>query len=151
MPTVLRGAIVFFALLALFRITGRRSLAELSTFDFMLLLIISEATQQGMLGDDFSITNALVLVITLMFLDVLLSLVKRSSRRLDRVLEGTPMVLVENGQPLTDRMRKARVDVDDVLQSARSSHGLRNMSEIQFAILERSGGISIVPGERKSE
>ena len=79
MDSVLRAAAMYVALMVLFKIAGRRSLAELTTFDFVLLLIIGEATQQALLGDDFSFTNAMLVIATLIVLDVGLSLAKRKA------------------------------------------------------------------------
>jgi uncharacterized membrane protein YcaP (DUF421 family) len=145
MDSVLRALFMYFFLLAIFRISGSRSMMEITTFDFMLLLIISEATQQALLGNDFSVTNALLVIMTLIGLDIGLSLLKHFSPRLDRLLEGLPLVLVENGKPLKERMDKARVDEEDILTAARELQGLECMEQIKYAVLERSGGITIVP------
>ncbi|MGR6034270.1 MAG: DUF421 domain-containing protein [Candidatus Nitrosoglobus sp.] len=145
MDAVLRALFMYFFLLIIFRISGNRSMMEITTFDFMLLLIISEATQQALLGNDFSVTNALLVIMTLVGLDISLSLLKQFAPRLDRLLEGLPVVLVENGKPLKERMDKARVDEEDILTAARELQGLEHMEQIKYAVLERSGGITIVP------
>jgi len=143
--TVLRALAVYAALLGLFRVTGPRTLAQLTTFDFVLLLILAEAVQNALVGDSFSLTTALLLVMTLVGVDVALSVLKRRWPRLDRWLEGLPVVLVADGRPLRERMAWARVDEDDVLAAARHLHGLGRMAEVRYAVLERSGGISIIP------
>lgn len=145
MDAVLSAAAIYVALLVVLRIGGKRTLGQTTTFDFVMLLIIAETTQQALLGDDFSLTNALLLITTLVTLDVGLSLLKRRWPKLDRLIEGIPMVIVENGKPLRDRMHKARVDEEDVLAAARESQGLKRMDQIEYAVLERSGGISVVP------
>ena len=145
MDSVLRAAAVYAFLLLIFRLTGKRSLAQITAFDFVLLLIIGEATQQALLGNDFSIINAWVVIGTLMFLELALSFVKEKWPELDPVLESTPIVIVENGKLLQDRTRHERVDLNDVLAAAREHHGLERLDQIKFAVLERSGGISIVP------
>jgi uncharacterized membrane protein YcaP (DUF421 family) len=144
--SVFRALVIYAVLMVLFRITGKRSLGQITTFDFVLLLIISEAIQNGMVGPGYSITNALVLVVTLVTVDVVLSLVKRRSPRLEQFLDGTPMVIVEQGHPLRDRMDKERVDESDVLSAARRE-GLERMAQIKYAVLERNGQISIIPRE----
>jgi uncharacterized membrane protein YcaP (DUF421 family) len=145
MDAVLRAAVIYCFLLVIFRIAGERTLASLTTFDFVLLLIIAEATQQGLIGDDFSVTKALLLITTLIGLDVGLSLLKERSRLLHKLIEGVPLVLVENGKVLGDRMRQARIDEEDVLQAARERQGLESMDQIKYAVLERTGEISIIP------
>jgi uncharacterized membrane protein YcaP (DUF421 family) len=149
MNTLFRAGTVYIALLIIFRITGKRSLSQITSFDFILLLIISETTQQAMIGNDFSVTNAILAILTLVILDVGLSLWKARWPLLDRWIDGVPLILVENGVPLAERMRKARVDESDILTASRATQGLERMDEIKYAILERSGGISIVPKERK--
>ena len=147
MDSVLRAVIVYLALLALFRLTGKRSLAQVTTFDFVLLLIVSETVQPALADRDDSMTNSLLLVTTLLAIDVGLSVVKRHFPRIERLMDDVPLVLVADGTPLRDRLEKARVDEDDILASARQLQGLQRMDQIAWAVLERSGGISIVPKE----
>lgn len=144
MDAVLRGVAVYAFLVVIFRISGQRSLGNVTTFDFVLLLIIAETTQQALLGEDFSVTGAFLLIVTLTALDIGLSLLKQRSPQLDRLLEGMPLVIVENGRPLHDRMAKARVDEEDILSAARELQGVERMEQIKYAVLERSGGISII-------
>jgi uncharacterized membrane protein YcaP (DUF421 family) len=145
MDAVVRAAVVYILLMAVFRISGKRSLAQITTFDFVLLLVIGEATQQALLGDDVSITNGAIVIVTLVAIDIGLSLVAPRISRLDRILEGTELVIVEDGKWHAERMRKARVSENDVLSSARERHGLERRDQIRYAVIERSGTISIVP------
>jgi uncharacterized membrane protein YcaP (DUF421 family) len=145
MDSVLRALAVFIFLLLVFRIAGRRTLTEMTSFDFVLLLIISEATQNAMIGNDYSVTNGFLVILTLVGVDILLSLVKRRFPNVETWLDGKPMVLVSNGRPLKDRMAHARVDEADVLQAARERQGLARMDDIDYAVLEISGGISVIP------
>jgi uncharacterized membrane protein YcaP (DUF421 family) len=146
--SVVRAVCIYGVLLVLFRLTGNRSLGQISTFDFVLLLIISEAIQNAMVGNSYSLTNAFVLVITLVIIDVGLSLIKQRSHKVDKWLEGTPIVIVDHGRPLRDRMDRARVADDDVLTAARLLHGLERMDQVKYAVVERSGEISIIPREK---
>lgn len=145
MDAVLRGVAMYLFLLVIFRIAGKRTLAEATPFDFVLLLIIAEATQQGMSDDDFSFTNAFLLVATLIGVDIALSWWKQRVPKLERFLEGTPLVLVEDGQLHKSRMDNVRVDETDILMAARALHGLERMDQIKYAVLERNGGITVVP------
>ena len=148
MESVLRAAAIYGFLLLLFRITGKRSLAQITAFDFVLLLIIGEATQQALLGNDFSIINAYIVIATLMFLELGLSLFKGRWPKLDPILDSVPLIIVDHGKLVKDRASNERVDVSDVLAAARERHGLERLEQIKYAVLERSGGISIVPAER---
>lgn len=145
MDSVLRAAAIYLVVLVVFRLAGRRTLSELTTFDFVLLLIIGEATQQALLGDDFSIVNAMVVIVSLVVFDIALSLLKNKSRWLSKLIDGEPMIIVEHGQVLERRTRKARIDEGDILEAARHSQGLERIDQIKFAILEKDGKISIIP------
>jgi uncharacterized membrane protein YcaP (DUF421 family) len=144
MDAVIRGAVVYFFLLALFRLSGQRALAQVTTFDFVLLLIISEACQQALIGDDNSMTHGALVVLTLVAINIALSLLKQRSKRLETILEDAPLVLVEEGQLLRDRMNKVRVDEDDILEAARDRQGLERIEQIKYAVLERNGDITII-------
>jgi uncharacterized membrane protein YcaP (DUF421 family) len=145
MDAVVRAATIYFFLLVIFRIAGPRTLAQMTTFDFVLLLIVAEATQQGLIGDDFSLTQAMLLIMTLIAIDIGLSLLKEKLPWLDKWIEGQPLIIVQDGKPLQKRMKGARVDESDVLAAARELQGLERMDQIKFAVLERTGEISIIP------
>nr|WP_314561842.1 DUF421 domain-containing protein [uncultured Pseudomonas sp.] len=151
MDSVLRAAAIYLALMVLFKIAGRRSLAELTTFDLVLLMVIGEATQQALLGDDFSLVNAVLVIVTLIAIDIGFSLAKQRSRRFSRLLDGGPTILVEQGHVLHQRLKRARLDEDDILEASRSAQGIVDISQIKFAILERNGKISIIPYESAEE
>lgn len=148
MDTVLRGLVVYGFLLLVFRAAGKRSVAEITTFDFVLLLIISEAVQEALIDGDSSITNAFLLIITLVGFDILISVLKQRWPRFDRWVDGAPLVVMEDGKLLQERMKKARVDVADILSAARAAHGLERLDQIKYAVLERNGGISVIPKEK---
>jgi uncharacterized membrane protein YcaP (DUF421 family) len=150
MEAILRAAAIYLFLLVLFRIAGKRSISQITTFDFVLLLIIGEATQQALLGEDFSMTHAFIVIIALVGLDVGMSLLKQRSERLEKLVDGVPLVIVDDGKLLRDRMERARVSEDDILTAARELQGLERMEQIKYAVLERSGGISIVPAQQSS-
>jgi uncharacterized membrane protein YcaP (DUF421 family) len=145
MEPVIRALVIYVFLLVLFRIMGERSLGQITTFDFVLLLIISESIQTGMVGNDQSLTNALVIVLALTTFDIGLTLVKERWPTFARIAEGTPLIIVENGQPLYDRMQQAHVDESDILAAARELRGLESLDQIKYAVLERNGRISVIP------
>lgn len=145
MESVLRPIVVYLVLLVLFRIAGKRSMASISPFDLVLLLIIAESIQQALIGNDNSMTNAFLVVLTLVIVDIGLSLIGIRSSTFRRILEDDPVILVDHGKVLTERLNKSRVVVDDILQSARETQGLERLDQIKYAVLEANGGISIVP------
>jgi len=150
MNLVVRGLVIYLFLLLIFRIMGKRSLNETTTFDLVLLLIISEVTQNALVGEDFSIIASAVLICTLMGADLLFSLIKEKWKLFGHITEGLPLVIVENGHPLKNRMQKAKVDEEDVLHAARFNLGLQKLDEIKYAVLEKDGSISIIPFSSKS-
>jgi uncharacterized membrane protein YcaP (DUF421 family) len=150
LDSILRAAATYGFLLLIFRLAGKRSLAQITTFDFVLLLMISEATQTALIGNNYSMTNAFLVIITLMSIDIGLSLLKGLLPSLEKIIDGVPLVIVEDGKPLKERMKKARVDEADVLTAGRELHGLERMDQIKYAVLERSGGISVIPKSNSS-
>jgi len=145
MESVIRALIVYVFLLIVFRISGKRTLSEATAFDLVLLLIISETTQQAMVDNDHSMVNAAVLILTLVGADILLSLVKQWFPTADAMLDGTAVILMRDGKVLQDRLNAERVDTSDILESARLQIGLESLEQIKLAVLERSGKISVVP------
>lgn len=148
METVLKAIGLYFALLILFRITGRRSLQQTTTFDLVLLLVIGEAAQPALIGNDNSLTTAVLAIATLLSIDIVFSLAKQKAGPLQRALEGQPTILVIRGEVLREQMLRARIDEADILQAARERQGVFRMEHIGLAVLEANGGISIVPADR---
>jgi uncharacterized membrane protein YcaP (DUF421 family) len=145
MDAILRATVTYFFLFLVFRIAGKRSIAHITTFDFVLLLMIGEATQQALIGDDYSLTNAFILVTTLVIIEAGLSLLKRSSPVADKILDDVPVIVLSNGKFLKERMNLARVDEREILSAARTRQGLESADQIKYAIVEQSGEISIIP------
>lgn len=145
MNPVVRGLIVYLFVFLIFRILGKRSLSEITTFDFVLLLIISETTTNALIAEDFSLVGCFIMVCTLVVADQAFSILKEHSAWFRAFSEGAPLVIVDNGKPLRKRMEKAKVDEDDVLEAARLIHGLERMDQIKYAVLEKDGSISIIP------
>jgi uncharacterized membrane protein YcaP (DUF421 family) len=147
MDSVTRALVIYGVLLVLLRLAGKRTLSEMTTFNFVLLLMVSEATQQALLGDDFSITNAALVILTLIALDRIADFLRYRFDHFDRLSESVPLVLVEDGRPIDLALRKEHISIEEVLAEARISQGLERLDQIKYAILEVSGGISIVPRE----
>lgn len=145
MESILRALAVYGFLLLVFRICGKRSLSDITTFDFIVLLILAETTGEALPAEDFSLTNCFLLIATLMGIDLLLSEWKQHHPTVDKVLDGVPLVLVEDGRCLEDRMAQSRVSRDDLLAAARQTQGLSGLDQVRYAVLERSGDISIIP------
>jgi uncharacterized membrane protein YcaP (DUF421 family) len=148
MDSILRGVVTYFFIWFIFRIAGKRTLAQISTFDAVLLLIISETTQAALTDTDQSLTNSLLLILTLVGLDVLLSYVKEYFSTVEHIMDGTPLLILDR-QNLNERaMAKERVSKEDILNAARKLCGVASIDDIEYAVLEQTGEITIVPKKK---
>lgn len=148
MDSVIRGICVYLFLLIVLRISGKRSVGSMTPFDFVLILILSETVQQAMIDDDNSMTNAFLLVVTLIGFDILLSILKRKSPALARMMDSTPALVVKEGEMVRSTMKAERVDEEDILAAARASQGISRMDEIDYAAVEQDGNITVVPKKK---
>lgn len=145
MESILRGVATYLFVWLIFRITGKRTLAQITTFDAVLLLIISETTQAALVDDDNSFMNSMLLILSMLGLDVLFSCIKQKFPAVDKVMDGIPILVVSRGQLVRQVMDKERVNEADVLHAAREKQGLSSIDEIEYAILEQTGDITIIP------
>lgn len=148
MHSVIQGIITYLFIFIVFRLSGKRTLKESTPFDLVFLLVFSEAVQEALLDDDKSLTNSFIVIITLILIDILFSYLKIWSANAEIIIDGSPMILVENGNLIKSNMKLARVDEDDILESARETRGLVNLDQIRYAILENNGSITIIPVEK---
>lgn len=145
MESVIRGVTIYLFLWLVFRVSGKRTLAETSPFELVLLLIISEVTNEAMVDSDHSLTNAFLLIMTLAGMSVCLSFIKHHSPAANRWLDGLPLPLIRNGTLLKENLDKARVDEAEILMSARYTQGVERLKDIKEATVENDGRISVVP------
>jgi uncharacterized membrane protein YcaP (DUF421 family) len=145
MDSILRGTATYLFVWLIFRLAGKRSLAQITTFDAVLLLIISETTQAALIDNDQSLTNSVLLILTMVGLDVFFSLIKLRFPAFDKIIDGTPLILLDNQGFRQEAMDKERVGKDDILNAARELRGLSNFGQIEYAVLEQTGDITIMP------
>ena len=117
----------------------------MTTFDLILLLLISEATQQALIGEDFSVTQAFLVILTLIVLERASDYLSWRFPGFRKWSDSVPVVLVRQGRPIDEAMRRFRLTIDDVVTAGREQHGLRTFADIEWAVLENSGGISVIP------
>lgn len=142
---IFRSAIIYFFVFIILRLSGKRTLGEMTTFDFVLLLMVSEVTQQAIIGDDYSITGAMLAITTLVLIDIIISLVTAHFKKADKIINSVPIIIFENGKPVAERLNQERLQEDDILEAARRLQGLESLEQIKYAILEKDGSISIIP------
>jgi uncharacterized membrane protein YcaP (DUF421 family) len=141
---VLRSVVVFVVLLVLTRSLGRRELAELEPFDVILLVVIGDLVQQGVTQSDNSLTGTGLAVATFALLTVGSSYVAFRFRRARPMLEGEPLVLVEEGRPIDANLRRERMTVEELMSEARLQK-IATLDEIRWAVLETNGRVSFIP------
>ncbi len=146
MESVLRPLALYVTLLVMMRLSGKRSLGEVTAFDFVLLLIISEAVSNAIVGPDTSLTGATVAITTLLLVDIGVSMAARRWRTLATLLDEEPVVVAENGRVIEEHIRKERLDEQDIIEAARAQ-GLEGLTDVKQAVLERHGSISVIPRE----
>ncbi|MBW8741410.1 MAG: DUF421 domain-containing protein [Gaiellaceae bacterium] len=143
MDIVFRGIVVFFFLYLLTRIVGRRELSSLEPFDLILLVILGDSVQQGLTQDDYSITGAVIAISTIAVLQVATSYVSFRVPRLRPLLDGEPIVVVEDGKAIEGNLKRERLSVEELMEEARLQQ-IGSLDEIQWAVLETSGNISFI-------
>jgi uncharacterized membrane protein YcaP (DUF421 family) len=143
MDIALRAAVIFFFLVFVTRVMGRRELSSLTPFDLILLIVLGDAIQQGLTQDDYSVTGAVIAVATIAALQVATSYVSFRSRRARKVLEGLPLVLIEDGNLIDENLRRERLDVHEVAAEMRLQQ-IGSFEEVAWAILETNGSISFI-------
>ncbi|GAA5166471.1 DUF421 domain-containing protein [Ornithinimicrobium tianjinense] len=148
MDAVLRAVAIYLILLVVFRLTGKRTLAQITTFDLVILLIVGESTQQAMLGEDFSIVHATLVIVSLVLLQRGSDYLAWKFDAFDRVTEGVPSLLVSDGEVLKKALAANKVKEADILEAARDKQGLERLDQIKWAVLEASGHITIVPKDK---
>jgi uncharacterized membrane protein YcaP (DUF421 family) len=140
----LRSILLFFVVFLLTRAIGRRELSSLEPFDLILLIILGDAIQQGLTQDDYSVTGALIVISTFAALQVGISYLSFRSKRLRPILEGEPIVLVEDGRVIEKNMQRERLTQGELAAAARQEQ-IASLDEIRWAVLETSGKISFIP------
>jgi uncharacterized membrane protein YcaP (DUF421 family) len=150
MDLVIRATVVFFAVLLVTRAVGRRELASLEPFDLILLIVLGDLVQQGITQSDYSVTGALIVIFTIALLTVATSYLSFRFRPLRPILDGEPLLLVENGEPIEANLRRERITQDELLSEARQQQ-IASLSDVRFAVLETNGRISFITNGGDSE
>jgi uncharacterized membrane protein YcaP (DUF421 family) len=143
MDIALRAVVLYLFILFVLRVTGRRELSSLSAVDLVLLIVLGDAIQQGLTQDDYSVTGAMIAVATIASLQVGTSYLSFRSERAKRVLEGYPIVVIQDGELLDENLKRDRMTPDDVAEEMRMQQ-IASFKDVQWAILETNGQISFI-------
>ena len=143
MDIALRAFVLFWFIVLVTRVTGRRELSSLGPFDLVLLIVLGDAIQQGLTQDDYSVTGAIIAVSTLAALQVGASWLSFRSARARKVLEGLPIVLVQDGKLIEANLSRERLTPGEVAEEMRMQQ-IGSFDEVAWAILETNGSISFI-------
>ena len=143
MDIVLRAVVLYVFVIFVMRVIGRRELSSMTPFDLVLMIILGDAIQQGLTQDDYSVTGAAIVVGTIASLQVLTSYASFRLPLLRPILDGQPIVVVEDGKPIERNLKRERISVEELTEEMRQQQ-ISSLDEVQWAILETSGQISFL-------
>ncbi len=147
-PHVWRTVVIYLAVLVIVRLTGKREIGQLSSFDFVVAIILAELAAIPMESTEIPIWHGIIPIVTLGLLEVGFSYLTLINRPLRKILYGSPQVVIENGRLLKHEMRSSRYNLDDLLSQLREK-GFYDIEDVEYAILETSGRLSVIPRSQK--
>jgi uncharacterized membrane protein YcaP (DUF421 family) len=143
MDIVFRAAFAYVFIVFVMRVMGRRELSSLAPADLVLIVVLGDLIQNGVTQSDLSVTGVTIAVSTFVLLTVLSSYLTFKSSRARSVIQGEPLIVVQDGKPIEHNMRSERLTVDDVMEEARDKE-IENLDEIKFAVLEAGGQMTFI-------
>ena len=143
MDIALRALFLYAFVVFVMRVIGRRELSSLEPFDLILLIVLGDAVQQGLTQDDYSLTGALLVIFTFAVLQVCVSWLGYRFPRARPVLEGEPIIIVQDGELIERNVRRERLTPEEVAEAGRA-HGIPHLSDVRWAVLETNGTISFI-------
>ncbi len=147
---VLRGVIVYIAVLVMMRISGKRTVGEFTPFDVIVLMLLSEAASNSMTGGEESVQGGLIVVATLIGLNYLSAFLSTRSRMVDKLLQGRPVVLIRRGKVIKDALLANNMPEND-LREAMRSQAIRRYEDVELALLEPDGEVSFFKRESPTD
>jgi uncharacterized membrane protein YcaP (DUF421 family) len=144
MDLVVRAVVGFLFVLLLTRVVGRRELSSMEPFDLILLVMIGDLVQQGITQNDFSVTGLVIVGSTVGLMTVAVSYVSYRFPRLRPALDGEPVIIVQDGEPVERNLARNRITLEEVAAAARQQQ-IASLESIRWAVLETSGRISFIP------
>ena len=147
MDLAVRTIVVFFFVFLLMRIVGRRELSSLEPFDLILLVVLGDSVQQSLTQDDYSVTGAFIVVSTIALLQVFMSYLNFRVPRLRPIINGEPIVVVQDGKVIEQNARRERLTLDDIAEAARLQQ-IASLEDVQWAVLETSGELTFIEKQK---
>jgi uncharacterized membrane protein YcaP (DUF421 family) len=143
MDIVFRAITMFVFVWLVTRAVGRRELSTLEPFDLILLIVIGDLIQQGVTQNDFSVTGAILACGTVGLMTILFSWLSFRFPRVQPILEGDPVIVVERGEPIVRNLRRNRITLEELAAQARLNN-IAHIEDVEWAVLETSGQISFI-------
>jgi uncharacterized membrane protein YcaP (DUF421 family) len=143
MDLVGRAFVMFLLILLLVRVVNRRELSKMEPYDLVLLIVLGDLVQQGITQNDYSVTGASIVIVTMTLLSMLTAYLGYRLPRFGRVLDGEPVILLENGRPLEKNLRRERISLGELAAEARQND-ISDLGSVRYAVLETSGSISFL-------
>ncbi len=140
-----RSLSVYVAVLVGLRLGGRRELGQLTPFDLVVILLVANAVQNAMVGTDTSLQGGLVSAATLLIVNTGVARLRLRSIRVRRLVEGVPVVLVQHGELVTANLHREGVTEEEVIAAVREHAAIGDLSQVELAVLETDGSVSVVP------
>lgn len=144
MDIVIRAVFAYVFIIFILRIVGRRELSTLAPTDLVLLVVLGDLVQSGVTQSDDSVTGIALAISTFALLTLATSFLTYKSRRAQTVIEGEPLILIEEGKPIDRNLRAQRLNVDDLAEEARAN-GIESLEDVKWCVLESSGSMSFIP------
>ncbi|MCR8713824.1 DUF421 domain-containing protein [Stenotrophomonas indicatrix] len=146
---ILRAVVVYAVVLGMVRLSGKRALGQVTPFDVLLIVLLGNAVQNALLGTDTSLAGGLLLAATLILLNHGVGWITARSRRMERLIEGEPVVIARNGKLLDSVLRRELVSTAD-FDAALRQQGCLRVEDVELALLETTGHITIVPRQKSA-
>jgi uncharacterized membrane protein YcaP (DUF421 family) len=143
MDIVLRAIFAYVLIVFVLRVMGRRELTSLSASDLVLLVVLGDLVQNGVTQSDMSMTGVTIAITTFAVLSIVFSYLVFKSRRVRKIVQGEPLIIVQDGQPIQSNMRTERLTLDDVMEAARASE-IESLDQIKWGVLEAGGKFSFI-------
>jgi uncharacterized membrane protein YcaP (DUF421 family) len=143
MDLVGRAVVMFLLILLLVRVVNRRELSKMEPYDLVLLIVLGDLVQQGITQNDYSITGASIVIVTMTLLSIFTAYIAYRLPGFGRVLDGEPVILLENGRPLEKNLRRERISLGELAAEARQND-IADLGSVRYAVLETSGSISFL-------
>ena len=143
MDLAVRAIVLYAVIMFIMRVIGRRELTQLAPMDLILLIVIGDAVQQGLTQDDYSMTGAIIVIGTLAVLQVGTSYVAFRSKRVRKILEGDPIIVIEDGKLIDRNLRRERLSAEEVAEEMRQQQ-IAAFEDVQWGIVESNGQLSFI-------